>query len=145
MRFTLEKEIMQVKCGNPLYETCKITEARPKDPRMRRNWKWLQIGIVKHKIIICSITSQCNQNYIGQTGTKLTSRAKANKQQIKRSSLRKVSCIKLLDIFVNGKFNIFFCFWQNETPKLSTVKEKSRTRYKKCKSKTKPEIVKTII
>ena len=58
--------------------------------------------------------TSCGENYIGQTGTKLTDRVRVHKQHIRDTSVRTTPCSEHFDLCANGNFHIFPFYKINE-------------------------------
>ena len=65
-------------------------------------------------LIYCMTCTSCGENYIGQTGTKLTDRVRVHKQHIRDPSVRTTPCSEHFDLCANGNFHIFPFYKINE-------------------------------
>ena len=75
-------------------------------------------------LLYCMTCPTCGENYIGQTGTKLTDRVRVHKQQIRDPTLRNTPCSGHFDSCGNGHFHIFpFFKIKEENEQLRKAKE----------------------
>lgn len=75
-------------------------------------------------LIYCMTCPTCEENYIGQTGTKLADRVRVHKQQIKDPTIRNTPCSEHFDSCGKGHFYIFpFYKIKEENEQLRKAKE----------------------
>ena len=101
---------MQVtKCEDPRCGTCDLIEQGP--TKKLKNGKELKVNTnmncKSRNLIYCITCPGCDEFYIGETKTKLTSRVNVHRHQIKNAALRCIPCSEHLDICAQGDFKIF--------------------------------------
>ena len=109
-KFTSEKEISTVsKCQDLRCGTCdflqtgtSITFKNGITFNVHSNMK-----CKTKNVIYCMTCNGCGENYIGQTGNKVSDRVRVHKQQIRDPSVRNTACSEHFDVCERGQFKIF--------------------------------------
>lgn len=58
-------------------------------------------------LLFCIICNNCDEGYIGQTGTQLTTRLHVHRQQINDPNTRNTPCSEHFDKCAKGEFQVF--------------------------------------
>ena len=126
-KFTSEKEISTVsKCQDLRCGTCDFLQTGTSTTF--KNGITFNVhsnmNCKTKNVIYCMTCDGCGENYIGQTGNKVSDRVRVHKQQIRDPSVRNTACSEHFDVCGRGQFKIFpFYKVKEESEQLRRAKE----------------------